>query len=187
MYGFRYQQDPTCKWDGFAFYEKRLIEIIAKGVGGKGGGYERVLVVGDSMGGAGALLFSHLATRVLCFTPQVEVSDYKAINRLDFTQDRRAKFHARVLESVRSSRASITVHYGTGCAEDAQQVGHLRDCKEKAGSKCGSLKLQGHDFDEHVLSVHLKKTVDAFGANKLAPIVDEAIRVAATELLQPSL
>jgi hypothetical protein len=34
-------------------------------------GYDRVLVLGDSMGGGGALMLAPLAHRVLCFTPQV--------------------------------------------------------------------------------------------------------------------
>lgn len=36
-------------------------------------GYRRVLVVGDSMGGSGALVMSPAATRVLAFTPQVDL------------------------------------------------------------------------------------------------------------------
>lgn len=33
--------------------------------------YERVLMLGDSMGGTGALLFADLATSIQVFTPQV--------------------------------------------------------------------------------------------------------------------
>jgi hypothetical protein len=46
-----------------ASYHQRLEECAA--------GYPRVLMIGDSMGATGALLFSRLATAVLAFCPQV--------------------------------------------------------------------------------------------------------------------
>ena len=42
-------------------YHSRLSEALA--------GYDRVLMVGDSMGATAALLFSRLATAVLAFCP----------------------------------------------------------------------------------------------------------------------
>ena len=49
-----------------------------------------------------------------------------------------------------ASKAHITVHYGDRCTEDVEQVDFLKACQ--AGKAGGELKLQPHDFDEHVLS-----------------------------------
>ena len=47
-----YSQDPGCTWRGFEHFERELRAAIADG------GYQHVLMMGDSMGGSGALLFS---------------------------------------------------------------------------------------------------------------------------------
>ena len=54
--------------EGFAFWEGQIAKIRAK--------YERVIMLGDSMGATAALLFSHLATTVQAFTPQVGICCY---------------------------------------------------------------------------------------------------------------
>jgi hypothetical protein len=84
-----WQQDADGGWQGYDWYEQELKSFIKHGHGhGDGPGiasasagasassagesvYGRVLMMGDSMGGSGALLFSHLATRVVSFVPQV--------------------------------------------------------------------------------------------------------------------
>ena len=48
---------------GFASYSERLAAITGR--------YQRVLMLGDSMGASAALMFSNLATCVQVFTPQV--------------------------------------------------------------------------------------------------------------------
>ena len=52
--------------DGFQYWEDRLRLISQQ--------YERVLMLGDSMGATGALLFAPLATAVQVFSPQVQTS-----------------------------------------------------------------------------------------------------------------
>ncbi len=62
-----YQKDDGGGFEGFAQYESR-IKAASKP-------YERVSLIGDSMGGSGALLFSHLATdSVVAFSPQVDLT-----------------------------------------------------------------------------------------------------------------
>ena len=51
---------------GFASYSERLQAIAGR--------YQRVLMLGDSMGASAALMFSNLATCVQVFTPQVNVA-----------------------------------------------------------------------------------------------------------------
>jgi len=62
-----YQKDDRGGFNGFAQYESR-IKAASKP-------YKHVSLIGDSMGGSGALLFSHLATEsVVAFAPQVDLA-----------------------------------------------------------------------------------------------------------------
>ena len=62
-----YQKDDGGGFEGFAQYESR-IKAASKP-------YRHVSLIGDSMGGSGALLFSHLATEsVVAFSPQVDLT-----------------------------------------------------------------------------------------------------------------
>lgn len=65
---------------------------------------------GDSMGATGALLFSHLASAVHAFCPQVDL-DTSSI-RPGQPSDWFAALHGRVLANVGASAAKITVHVG---------------------------------------------------------------------------
>ena len=61
-----YLNDPENKWEGFKYHEARLSEFVKN--------YKYSLFVGNSMGGTGALLFCHLASAVIVFNPQVDLS-----------------------------------------------------------------------------------------------------------------
>lgn len=62
-----YQKDDNGGFEGFAQYESR-IKAASKP-------YRHVSLIGDSMGGSGALLFSHLATEsVVAFSPQIDLT-----------------------------------------------------------------------------------------------------------------
>ena len=101
-----YSQDPGCTWSGFEYFESEISKVV------ESGGYRHVLMMGDSMGGSGALLFAHLATRVLAFVPQCELEQYPMCTRRDFTAKARQAFSARLLNSVLTSSAHISVHLG---------------------------------------------------------------------------
>lgn len=91
-------QDPSCRWKGFEYYEGELKRWTVK--------YprERILFLGDSMGGTAALLFSHLAARTLAFVPQVEIHGYSQATREDLTSQR-CKQHTAHMFKVRTMLA----------------------------------------------------------------------------------
>jgi hypothetical protein len=148
-----YCQDPSCQWKGGEFYQGRLKDLLE--------GYTGVMFLGDSMGAAAALRFSSLATNVLAFTPQVDISKYEAITRSDFTVEIRQKFQNDVIAAVQQTRAVITIHYGEHCQEDVRQVGLLPTNDR--------VKLVPHDYDDHILSLHLRDL------GKLQDIVTDAV------------
>jgi Phytanoyl-CoA dioxygenase (PhyH) len=135
-----YCQDPLCAWNGTQYYESEIKKWTE--------GYQSVCMLGDSMGGSAALLFSALANTVLVFTPQVDISDYEAVKRSDFSLERRRQLESDIVQAVLASRAAISVHFGERCEEDVRQVRRL--------PKTDHLSLVGHDFDDHVLSLHLR-------------------------------
>jgi hypothetical protein len=132
-------------WAGPAYYRAELERRLA--------GYDSVLLLGDSMGGCAALLFAPLATCVLCFTPQVDVSDYPPVRRADFTPERRAQLPAGIrsgLTAAAEAGVPVTIHYGAGCTEDCAQLAHL-------DSSLAGLDLVPHDYAEHTLSIELRR------------------------------
>jgi hypothetical protein len=106
------------------------------------------MFLGDSMGAAAALRFSTLATSVLAFTPQVDISEYEAITRSDFTLAIRQQFQNDVIVAIKQTRAIITIHYGEHCQEGVRQDGLLPTDNR--------VNLVPHDYDDHILSVHLR-------------------------------
>ena len=147
-----YLQDDAATWAGPAFYRRELEQRI-RPYG------SRVLFLGDSMGACGALQHCDLAASTLAFTPQIDLTDYEAVRRHDLTAERRASLRDAICDTVGRLKGPVLVHYGSGCAEDVAQVELLP----------GSATLVAHDFDDHVLSVHLKKT------GRLQGILDAAI------------
>jgi Phytanoyl-CoA dioxygenase (PhyH) len=155
-----YCQDPTGSWNGGDYYERELQSRLRP--------YARVLFLGDSMGGSAALRFSYLAHSVIAFTPQIDIVHYEAVTRADFPKDRRQQLRAEILDAVfrASNAAHITIHYGSQCAEDVRQVQLLRD----SSSSREHLDLVEHDYDDHILSLHLRKQ------GKLIDLVNDAIQ-----------
>ena len=148
-----YCQDPSCDWKGGEYYERQLAELLE--------GYKGVMFIGDSMGAAAALRFSSLATNVLAFTPQVDISQYEAITRVDFPQSVRRDFQNKVVSAMKQTNSNITIHYGERCEEDVRQVSLL--------PKVDAVKLVAHDYDDHILSLHLRDI------GKLQEIVEEHV------------
>ena len=67
------------------------------------------------MGGSGALLFSHLATSVVSFCPQVELVGYPMVGREDLTVELQQQFTAQLLDNVGQcleQGGRISVHVG---------------------------------------------------------------------------
>jgi hypothetical protein len=143
-----YMQDPGCSWTGFEFYEHKIKEYIARG------GYKRVAMLGDSMGGSAALLFSHLATNVCSFVPQIDLVEYVSATRDDLTTELRGKFTQALLQSVSKCKGSIAVHVGQ-YDDDMRQLDALPACVER----------RVHPYHDHLVSSHLKT------AGELTPLV----------------
>uniref|UniRef100_A0A7R9YDH2 Uncharacterized protein n=1 Tax=Pinguiococcus pyrenoidosus TaxID=172671 RepID=A0A7R9YDH2_9STRA len=129
----------------------------------------RTFVLGDSMGGTGALLLlKHLpeTASALIFTPQTDVTNYGPCKRRDFSQKRKNRLREDIRTSVAACNARLRVHYGIHCDQDVEQVALLREAglREIEAGASGSDEersisqaLVGHDYDDHVLSVHLKE------------------------------
>lgn len=148
-----YCQDPSCNWKGGDYFYKELQARFQQ--------YEAVLFLGDSMGAAAALRFSSLANEALVFSPQVDISSYEAITRSDFSIKIRREFEQEVVRTCRETSARILIHYAENCQEDAAAV-NLIPCRR-------NIELVAHDYDDHILSLHLRDE------GKLKGIVDGAI------------
>ena len=157
-----YMQSPACDWSGFEWYEARLKAWLS--------GYKIVILLGDSMGGSGALLFSHLATCVIAFVPQVCLSDDIHCRREDFSQSLREEFSATLLRNLDEARhrkdvATILVHRGGAAPDQAHtallggtEVGfeqHIEDCS--VGLVAPGLTIVVHDCTDHFVSSHMKQ------------------------------
>ena len=140
-------------WEGARDYERAVGAAI------DASGAVACVLLGDSMGGAGALLCaacSERVRRVLVFTPQTDVATYEAVRRRDFDVARRRAFSSGVVGGARRAAVAgdvtITAHYGAQCEEDVEQVAPLRALADEGGS----VRLVAHDFDDHTLSIHLR-------------------------------
>lgn len=136
-----YCQSPECDWKGTNYYLAQLTKLTSH--------YKSVMYLGDSMGAAAALRFSSLADRVLAFTPQVDISSYNAITRKDFSLSTKKEFQRELIATMKTSKAGMTIHYGEHCEEDVRQIKLLPELLE-------NVKLVSHDFDDHILSLHLR-------------------------------
>lgn len=76
-----FNQDPGCEWKGGEWFEAEIKKRVYES------SVERVVFLGDSMGGAGALRFCHLSNFTLSFTPQIDLIGYEAVKRADFTAE----------------------------------------------------------------------------------------------------
>lgn len=154
-----YQKDSRGHFNGFAEYEQR-IRAAAKP-------YDKVSLVGDSMGGSASLLFSHLATEsVVAFSPQVDLAGDVHVSRYDMTFDIRDRFCERLLQSVEeasSSKPNIFVHRGVEEADirhTDKLAGHFSRKHSEYDDKSldRQVKIVEHtDCLHHQVAVHLKQ------------------------------
>eukprot|EP00899_Mesostigma_viride_P008935 jgi/Mesvir1/18042/Mv09359-RA.2 len=121
------------------------------------GRYARVMMLGDSMGGSAALLFSPFATSVLAFCPQVDL--VSASIRPGWPEAELCSFRDALQQNVAKSRARITIHCGRW-SHDVDQARLLPKSK---------VKLVVHDIDDH----RAAKVLDTGG--ELVKIVQAAL------------
>ena len=167
--------DPISgEYDDGAWWDARLAELCAP--------YQTVVLLGESMGGTGALLHARHATRcgeVVSLVPQLDVRDFNGLNtRRDFGDARTMALRDALVASCAGATARITWHVGRDTA-DLQQIHHLpalRALYEAAGenaaaplprdgrpaecsrmeSEDGRLRCFKHDVESHALGAGLK-------------------------------
>ena len=93
----------------------------------------------------------------------VDISKYEAITRSDFALTTKKEFQRELLSVVKDSKAAITIHYGKYCDEDVRQIRLLPQPLPP------NVTLVDHDFDDHVLSLHLREQ------GKLTEMIEAAI------------
>eukprot|EP00250_Pteridium_aquilinum_P004844 c15039_g1_i1 orf=76-1902(+) len=86
-----------------AYYQQELHEALK--------GYKRVIMIGDSMGASAGLLFSPLATSVIAFCPQVDMT--ASAIRPGRERSWLSTYKQELLSAVLASSARITVHCGS--------------------------------------------------------------------------
>lgn len=137
-----YMQDPDGKWQGFEFYSAILTEALQKITTAKT--YRRICALGNSAGGAAALLFSAHVDRVLAFCPQTRISPQHIPAEIH------DKYAAQMLKSIEAALAagkSVWVHRGIS-ETDIEQCSRLPD----------GVGLTIHDdFNKHNVPAHLKR------------------------------
>ncbi|KAL7551757.1 hypothetical protein ACHAWF_014946 [Thalassiosira exigua] len=141
---------------GFREYEKRIRAASRP--------YGRVSLVGDSMGGSGALLFSHLATEaVVAFSPQVNLAGDAHVSRYDMTARIREKYVRRLLSSVDEVGfgVRVIVHRGVENADIGHTdflVNRFSQDAPKGPRHSGELEVIEHpDCEHHNIAAHLKE------------------------------
>ncbi|KAI8465784.1 MAG: hypothetical protein J3K34DRAFT_78350 [Monoraphidium minutum] len=149
--------DPRRDWYG-AGDAAAMADTYSRRIEAAAADYERVLMVGDSMGATAALLFSKHATAVLSFCPQVD------LRTASIRPGRPAAWldaaEANIHEALASTSARVQVLTGTW-QHDLQQVSLLER------HACCRLKAFSHD--SHRLALALAR------GGKLAPLLQEAI------------
>ena len=131
-----YLQDPGCGWGGIAHFSAlvrrhskcshphvRTMALLATPfsalVRQHAQYYDRVLMVGSSMGGAAALMHAHHAHEVLAFGPRVDLERTHG----SYVPDAAKRACASgVHASLRAMRGHATVHVGSGNAVDVMQA-----------------------------------------------------------------
>lgn len=151
--------DPTRSWyrggeeEGYDYYKQRIAEFSSR--------YEKVLLLGDSMGGTAALLFSGLATAVHAFTPQVnlEESSIRPGKPLEWHRALKQRIASEVA-AASAAGADVHIHVGNW----------LHDLRQARVIPKDHAILEIYDLDSHRLAYHLD--VD----NKLVPLIQRALK-----------
>lgn len=144
-----------------AYYREELVEAVK--------GYERVVMIGDSMGGSASLLFSPLASSVLAFCPQVDLTEASI---------RPGKSHEWLLEYRKSMLGAVErwpSSSGPSSAREGQLLrvhcGNWKHDREQARllEPLSHVEVTVHNVDSH----RLAKDLDSRGA--LVPLVKREI------------
>ncbi|KAK3276836.1 hypothetical protein CYMTET_15120 [Cymbomonas tetramitiformis] len=144
----RYGRDGPSK-DSGNLYRTRLEEVTSK--------YPRVLMLGESMGASAGLLFSDLATNVMAFCPQVDLST--AAIRPEFSEQCYGQLQSTLLGALEKTEGKVVVHIGQWSPDQAQ-ARILGDSK---------VEIVVHPIDNHRVAIELNRY------NKLLPLIKDTI------------
>jgi len=162
-----YCSNPTTgHFDGGVWWDATLAELCAP--------YQKVVLLGDSMGGTAALRFARHADAVVAFVPQVDLRDFPApCDRVDFDDARRERLRDDIVSAVDASDARISIHVGRD-ADDLQQLTYLpravaaasdideplpRDGEtvSQAVDDGNGFRVVKHDVEGHAIAAALKR------------------------------
>lgn len=146
-----YQKDDRGGLNGFAQYSHR-IKVASKS-------YKHISLIGDSMGGSGAMLFAHLATNtVVAFSPQVDLIEDDHVSRDDMTPLVRQMFQSRLFESAEEAigkGVKLFIHRGLE-SSDAHQTDLLMGRLSPLGTE--NIKVIVHSScDHHQIAMYMKQ------------------------------
>lgn len=152
-----YVVDPYRSWygggtsDEFERYNQRLASIVEP--------YDKVVMIGDSMGATAALLFAHHATAVHAFCPQIDLalSSIRPAKSLEWW----GTLRERIMHSVGACQGQITVHVGNW-DHDVKQANLMP-------MDLSSVQVKVYSVNSHRLALALDTT------KKLLPLVRSAI------------
>ena len=133
-----YLQDPEGKWQGLRYYAKLIEEYSAS--------YDRVLLVGSSMGATAALQHAHRAHRTLAFGPRV---DLRRTHGSFVADDAKEACACAVSSALDQMRGSVAVHVGVGNLEDMAQAAQVR--------QFSNVTTVEHDTFHHNVPMHLER------------------------------
>jgi len=188
--------DPASgDFDDGETWDSLLVELCAP--------YERVCLLGESMGGTAALRFSRHADSVVALVPQVDLRDFgHCCKRADFSDARKIRLMHAIQDAVAETSASIVLHLGRD-ADDLHQLNHLpsvsrlfvleeaeggdaadaplpRDgTTQSQTTGAGRLRVVKHDIEGHAVGAGLK----AFGS--LEGVILPGVIHPDTELIHP--
>ena len=110
--------DPTTgEYDDGDWWDRRLSELCAP--------YDRVCLLGESMGASAALRFARHATgSIVALVPQIDVRDFEYAGRADFTDERKARLRDEIACACTDTRADVVLHVGED-PPDLRQLDYL--------------------------------------------------------------
>ena len=134
----------TGDFDDGAWWDTALEELCAP--------YDRVCLLGESLGATGALRFARHATHsIVALVPQIELRDFDYASRPDFDDARKAALRTNVMRACEATAARVNVHVGRDEA-DLRQLAYLPP--EGAGSR---VRVVRHAAQGHALGAGLKE------------------------------
>ena len=183
-----YLQDPRGGWEGLAHFGA-LIDAHAAP-------YERVLMLGSSMGATAALQHAHRAARVLAFGPRVDLrrshgsfvpdaAKHACAQAIDRALEQHAREHASGGGTANGGTGTsgtggtgtgvgrVAVHVGSGNLEDMTQVARVRGRR--------AVVVVEHDTFHHNVPMHLEREglLVPLLKRELVELVRELVRVPA--------